>query len=206
MLEKFIEGRDVILFGGSPSYSIPPLLSPAIIRTNTHHIWQEDPRKVPEGFRYTDGVYFGANISGFIAMFMNRPPQKLKFLCQNAGAHYKRAMEAWAGRRGIAYKAYATEPAELLERGVDPAAYEAEYQPLIEVVKQPFTGVFAAYDLLRHNPKSLHLTGFDFYRETDTIKEGKRGEHSIDENLEAMRMICTDGRVKPDGILSDCLR
>jgi hypothetical protein len=206
-MKDIVTGRDVLLIGGSPTYEIPEIKDQIIVRINNHHLWQTDPMRCPDGPSHTDGVYHGAGLPGLIAMFMNVPPDGLRFICQQAGTQYRNNMEGWAKMRGIKYFPYGTCPAERLERGVDPAAFEPVFKPLLEICKFPFTGVVAAFHLLTLPIKSLALTGFDFYRSSHyTHKDNKRGEHEISHNKKAMEMILGDSRARPDRILQDSLR
>jgi len=139
-------------------------------------------------------------------MFMNRPPTNLRLLCQNAGGAYRDSMRAWAKLKGIEYFAYGNLDAPRHKIGLDPAVYEDTFKPLTDVCSHPFTGVLAAFHLLQFPIKSLYLSGFSFYSgRDDTIKNGKRGEHDIEQNKQAMRNVLDDERAKPDAILLENL-
>ena len=210
-IEEVVGGRNVILFGGADKYEIPKVSNPVIIRTNNHYLWQEDPHKMPGGYPWTDGVYHGAGFGALLAMFMNVPPKKLKFVAQNCGHPYKSGLRPWCKRKGIAHFSYASRPGEIRETGLDPKKYEPIFKPLIEICEQPFTGVLAAFHLLTFPIKSLYLTGFTLYsgrEHVNKVKDGKvyRGEHSLEENRQAMERMLNDRRCKPDRLLLDSLQ
>jgi hypothetical protein len=203
---EFVTGRDVILYGGAASARGPKLEDPFIVRVNNHYLWQQCNRKCDDGYNWTDGVYHGSGYSGLFAQFVNVPPAGLKFVAQNMG-HKKPNFSSWARGQGVYYASYAERDGEDRERGVDPEKYEEVFAPLIEVCEQPFTGVLAAFHLLTFPIRSLHLTGFDFYEGREHVnkeRDGKwyRGEHSLEDNREAMRRILKDDRSRPDKLLS----
>lgn len=189
-IDSIIKERDVILFGGSPEAFGPKLDNPVVVRVNNHHLWQEREDRVADGYNWTDISYFGASLSGLLAMFMNMKPNKLKLVCQDLGDTPRGSMAVWASMRKIGYRPYRS---------------HADYPPLNKIVKRPFSGVFAAWDILEHNPRSLHITGMDFYKKTDTVKDGYRGEHEISGNIEAMRRIIEDERVHTERVLRESL-
>lgn len=203
---EFVKGRDVILFGGAETIEPPDLDNPFIVRVNNHYQWQQGQGK----YNWTDGVYHGAGYDGMIVEFMNVPPKGLKFVAQNMG-HVKASLKAWASRKNIYYADYGKGEGEEREKGVDPKKYEPVFGPLIEMCEQPFTGVLAAYHLLQFPIKSLHLTGFSFYKgreHVNTERDGKsyRGEHCLEDNKTAMRAILNDRRCKTDRLLHDSLQ
>lgn len=210
----FVEGKNVILYGGAPSANgsfYDEDSPPVVVRTNNHYLWQQDQSKCSDGIGWTDGVYHGSGYTGLFAQFVNVPPLGLKFIAQNMG-HRKPSFATWARREGVYYANYGSFQGQEWERGVDPAKYEDVFKPLIKVCEQPFTGVLAAFHLLNFPIKSLYLTGFDFYigrEHVNNIREGGReyrGEHSLDDNREAMRRVLDDRRCKPDGLLRDSLQ
>ncbi|MEB3330805.1 MAG: hypothetical protein VKQ33_16405, partial [Candidatus Sericytochromatia bacterium] len=210
---QFVEGKDVILYGGANTARGPKLDSPFIVRTNNHHLWQQDNYKCEDGYTETHGVYHGTGYSALFAQFCNVSPNGLKFIAQNMG-HKKPSFAVWARARGIYYTGYAeVEGGVERERGVDPVRYEKVFAPLIKICPQPFTGVLAAFHLLSFPIKSLHLTGFDFYQGREHLNNTKedgrqyRGEHSLDDNKQAMKeLVLNDSRCKPDGLLLDSLQ
>ena len=201
-VEEYINGKEVVLFGGSPDFDNPDLQNPVVVSVNNHFMWQEGKGR----YGYTNGVYHGSGYGGMIAGFMNQPPKELKFVCQNAASPYGQALKGWASNMGYTYYPYATNEVERHEIGVDPGAYEEEFKPLIEVCSHPFTGVLAAYHLLSMNPKKLYLTGFTFYSNAkESIKGGKRGEHDIEQNKKGMELVLNDDRCEPDEFLQKSL-
>jgi len=201
-IRELVADQDVVLWGGAPEYELPSISTPFVVSINNHYFWQEGKGK----YGYTSAVYHGGCIAGIMAAFMNQPPQNLEFVCQNSGSPYGESMKPWATAKGIGYYGYASRPAEKLMRGTPPEAYNKEFRPLIQVVQQPFTGVLAAYHLLRFNPKRLYICGMNFYANAPTtIVEGKRGEHNIEDNKQAMRAILDDKRAIPDKFLSESL-
>jgi hypothetical protein len=182
---EYLKDKDVVLFGGAKSAKAPEHLeNPIVVRTNNHHLWQE-----PEHYPYTNIVYFGSNLGGLIATFMNEYPKELAWINQVFGSIIRSSFRTWANFKQVQYR-------EL--------KLEGEYPEIHDYVEAPFTGVLAAWDLVRQPIKSLYITGFDFYKDApQTIVNGYRGEHGIDGNLKAIREVCADARVQPDGVLQD---
>jgi hypothetical protein len=187
--KEYLTDKDIILFGGARSCRAPvDLKDPVVVRVNNHHLWQESQGH----YSYSNISYFGSNLCGLVAEFMNNPPTGIEFVNQVFGARVTASFRTWSKSKGIVFRAI-----EL----------EGEHPDLNKVVAAPFTGVMAAWDLLKYPIKSLYLTGFDFYKdESHKAVNGHRGDHSLEDNRLAMKEICNDKRVVADAVLQDSLR
>ncbi len=73
----------------------------------------------------------------------------------------------------------------------------------LSMKRRPLLGTTVIADLLRYNPKSLYVTGFDFYVNCRTWIDGypteqKDGNHDYVENARFMNKMINDGKINVD--------